>query len=267
MPDLRSLHVSLTVEFDNAFHIGTGRAEGLVNRTVKRTADGRPYVPGSALKGALRESAERLLRRLDERAATLGASPERFLGNRRRASQVLDARCEAPKPQTMCQSEEPCITCRVFGNPLTGRRLTVDDARPVQPKTETASESGDMVHRRAGGEIEAYTQVRIDRRRKAAKGQALFASENARPKRLRSRLSGQIPLSPIEGHPPAELILLAASIAATDQIGAGASAGRGQCHIHVEDKVHIRDGESTRSYKPSSLVKSLEPLADSLLFS
>ena len=65
MPSLEPLKVAFALNFEGPHHIGTGRAEGLLNRTVRRDARGRPYVPGSALKGALRIEAERLANRLD----------------------------------------------------------------------------------------------------------------------------------------------------------------------------------------------------------
>jgi CRISPR/Cas system CSM-associated protein Csm3 (group 7 of RAMP superfamily) len=267
MPDLTPIEASLTIEFDRAFHIGTGRAEGPVNRTVRRTANGRPYVPASALKGALRETAERIVRRIDERAKTLEEPPEKFLGAQRRGDQAISEPCQAPRPQDMCQSRSPCVLCRLFGNTLTGRRLIVDDARPVDSPLLAAGSEDDMKRQRKSGEVETYTRVSVDRRRKGAKGNALFTSENARPTRLASRLSGQLRLTSIEDHPPAELILLASTLAATDQIGGGASAGRGRCRITVEeDRIRLGRGDDAKHYTLQTLVESFEPFANSLLF-
>jgi CRISPR/Cas system CSM-associated protein Csm3 (group 7 of RAMP superfamily) len=269
MPSLLPIDATLHLDFESAFHVGTGRAEGLANRTVKRTASGAPYVPASALKGALRETAERLIRRLDQRAVQLEVGPERFLGYRRRGKEVVPERCEAPRPENMCKSTDPCIVCRVFGNALSGRRLIVDDARPMDEAPERSSgangeeDTGAMTRHRTRHGIETYTQLRIDRRRRGARAGALFTSEQARPTRLRSRLSGRLPLTPLSEGPPAELVLLAATLAATEQIGSGASTGRGQCHVQVAGGTIQAGGEA---YEASALVQSIEPLADHLLF-
>jgi CRISPR/Cas system CSM-associated protein Csm3 (group 7 of RAMP superfamily) len=244
VPSLASIDIPISIEFEESFHVGTGRREGLVNRTVRRTAGGDPYVPGSALKGALRQTAERLVRRLDAAESFGDMEPAQHLGYRRRGDETVEGRCEAPKPDEMCQSPDPCLVCRVFGNVYTGRRLVVDDAtaaRSPQAKSREAlfalqEDSSARVVRQegaAGGAAsEAITRLRIDRRRHGAEQGALFTVEHARARgRFEARLSGRVPLTPLqngeaEGE-PAELVLLAATLRATDQIGGEASTGRG----------------------------------------
>jgi len=251
MPDLVALSASLTLTFEQPFHLGTGRADGLIHRTIRRTSSRDPYVPGSALKGAMRETAERIARRIDRRGQMLDVESSRHLGARRRGADVLSGDvCQAPRPQDMCQSHSPCVVCRLFGNAIAGSRLLISDARP-QPTSEPE----------AHAQIESYTNVRIDRRRKGAAGHALFTSEYARPQTFAATINGQTTLTRVGDTAPIELVLLASTIAALDQIGAGASKGKGRCHAQIVPETLLVNGERV---SPNELIQHIEDIADHL---
>ncbi|WP_437600242.1 RAMP superfamily CRISPR-associated protein [Sorangium sp. So ce590] len=60
------------LETRTALHIGTGTVlSTATDAPVLRGADGRPLIPGSSVKGALRSASERLLRALGQRACTV----------------------------------------------------------------------------------------------------------------------------------------------------------------------------------------------------
>jgi CRISPR/Cas system CSM-associated protein Csm3 (group 7 of RAMP superfamily) len=248
MPDLHAISVPIAIEFAGTVHLGTGRAEGLIHRTVRRAPDGHPYVPASALKGALRMTAERIIQQLDHILRSGDKVPPRWrLGRRRRGNEVLNTSCRAPHPEEMCQSHEPCIVCRVFGNVFTGERLHVNDAHPeTGPLQESlralrnlqAGKEGASAQspRPRASDVDILTRLAMDRRRRGAKQGALFTSEYSRPESVfTSTLEGAIPYHPLgDGLPPAELVLLAATLTATDQIGGEASTGHGQCQLHIQ---------------------------------
>ncbi len=52
------LEVSYDLTFETPFHFGTGLRVGLVDRTVVRDHDGYLYVPGSTIKGVVREQCD-----------------------------------------------------------------------------------------------------------------------------------------------------------------------------------------------------------------
>jgi CRISPR/Cas system CSM-associated protein Csm3 (group 7 of RAMP superfamily) len=243
MPDLHPVTIPLTLTFNGTMHLGTGRAEGLLNRTVRRSADGRPYVPGSALKGALRMTAERFVQQLNV-ANTL--DPVVQLGRRRRGDTILDTPCQAPRPEEMCQSRTPCIVCRVFGNVFTGTRLLVDDAYPgsgalrdsmstlLDLQNDEKTREGEGPSDPRASAVDVLTRLSVDRRRKGAKKGALFTSEYSRPESgFRATVSGALPWTTLDDvdKVSAEMVLLAAAIAATDQVGGEATTGHGQCTI------------------------------------
>jgi CRISPR/Cas system CSM-associated protein Csm3 (group 7 of RAMP superfamily) len=273
--DLHSVSIPLLIRFEQSLHVGTGQGDGLIDRAIRRTADGQPYVPASALKGALRQTAQRLVRHLDAAASFGGMEPEQHIGYRHRGDTVVSERCVAPRAETMCKSASPCLLCRVFGNAFTGRRLVVDDATAASsPETRSrqallrALEDSDSAVTWAGtdaavGATETITRLHMDRRRGGAKSGALFTTEYARAQAtFQGRLAGSLPLTPLrngeaEGE-PAEVVLLAATLRATDQIGGEASSGRGACRITVP--APDADGESAfrvgdRSYDLDRLLR------------
>lgn len=265
MPPLVPIRATLTLDFDHAFHIGTSRADGLVNRTIRRTAGGRPLVPGSALKGALREAAERVARTIDERIRGVVPGAGHLLSARRRGAAALPgATCEAPHPASMCQSRTPCMVCRLFGNALTGTRLLIGDAAEAPPpfSTQAPGRGAFTQVRPAAGQVQSYTSVRIDRRRGGAAAGALFTSEYAPATRFVAELRGATTQTVLrEGLPPVELVLLAGAISAVDQIGADASKGKGACRLTTSELQVRPRGEEPRSQPLPPLLAPLEDIA------
>lgn len=256
-----SLDVPLYIRFEGSTRLGTGRSEGPFDQTIQRDADGQPYVPGSALKGALRMTAERLVGQLNEIS---DLNSESHLGLQRRGDQVLETRCLAPRPEEMCQSRGPCVVCRLFGNVFTGPRLRVSDGKQAsrrkvrQDDSSSASTGGQKTsgQKTSGqkgenaaperslperspsrqGRTDVLTRLRIDRRRKGAEEGALFTSEYGQPTSpYAATLTGTLPVTPLPsaGDVPAELVLLAATVAATDQIGGEGSTGHGACRLQL----------------------------------
>lgn len=259
---LQPLDAALHLDFASTYHIGSGRGGGLIHRAIKRDGQSRPYVPASALKGALRISAERVIALLSRENTELG--------QRRRGAERVSKPCRAPHAEEMCQSHSPCIVCRVFGNVFTGNRMLVDDAQAVTDdaltthlhtfhRLEAEATSADGMLPRPYADAEMLTRVQMDRRRRAAKSRALFTSEYARPAhQFAGRLFGRIPLTVIDDAvPPLELVLIAASVHFTEQIGAEASIGRGRCRLSFDGEKLTAGG---RDYAISHLIDHLDYL-------
>src|SRR6266566_678685 len=56
------VQIDYTLAFETPFHFGTGTRIGLIDRTVVRDAEEYLYVPGSTIKGVVREHCEQLAR-------------------------------------------------------------------------------------------------------------------------------------------------------------------------------------------------------------
>jgi CRISPR-associated RAMP protein (TIGR02581 family) len=113
------------------------------DRSVARDALGRPFVPGSALKGALRAEVERLVRGVRPTRACnpAGADSERCvsladwnaLRSRAGAQQPREGASQSDYGAADALLAASCWICRLFGSPWLASRvqvadLTVDDA-------------------------------------------------------------------------------------------------------------------------------------------
>lgn len=108
--------------------IGAGKSalRGGVDNPVVRI-DEMPYIPGSSLKGVLRSEAERYVK---------SSLPSEFMCN------ILDPNDERTgelaRKQTLKESYEPCVVCRIFGGPTLASHLIIYNALPYPPfRTET----------------------------------------------------------------------------------------------------------------------------------
>lgn len=109
MEKKESISITYSIRFQTPFHFGTGLRVGLIQRSVARDEKNSLYVPGSTLKGVLRERCEQIAR---------------LFG--------LEAR--APHAQTLEQTlseayPTPDIITRIFGSRFQPGQLFFDDAQ------------------------------------------------------------------------------------------------------------------------------------------
>jgi CRISPR-associated RAMP protein (TIGR02581 family) len=145
-----------TLTAQTALRIGAGRATGVTGTDlpVVRDALGKPYIPGSSFKGALRAYVESLVRGVSSsrKAACnpVGGEADWCLS---RPGELTDQQVEA----------ETCLVCRVFGSHWLAARVSIRDL----PVDETLWY----------GQFEYRNGVAIDRDTEAAAGQLLYDFE------------------------------------------------------------------------------------------
>lgn len=61
---LHTIHIKLAIEIQSKWHCGSGEGGLSLNKTVKRDSRNWPHIPGSTLRGVVRESCEKLSRTL-----------------------------------------------------------------------------------------------------------------------------------------------------------------------------------------------------------
>ena len=198
--------LEVVAHFETPFHIGGGvTGESATIKPLLRDGHGRPYLPGSALKGVLRHEAERIVRALTD-------DP--------------NAVCRAPRAEAMCPQKprfgEFCPVCRTFGSP----------AYP------SPFHFGDLTAKATDANLLASTVLRygvgVSRYRGAAAEDLLYLTEivPAAPfTPLRGTIEGVV--DEAEGNGP--LALLLAAVIALRMIGGGRSRGLGWLRLEVTD--------------------------------
>jgi CRISPR/Cas system CSM-associated protein Csm3 (group 7 of RAMP superfamily) len=210
------------IELAGTLHIGAGYGRGLIDRAIVRDGRGRVYIPGSSLKGKVREACERL------------ADGQRLYV------------CRPPYPAGMCSTRKKlCIVCSIFGTPGGQHDETLglhwDNAYLTQEWQQAA-----------GGLRLGYprTQVGLSRRRGVAREGLLFTDEFAAEKlTFQTSISGYLPLTAVLDEPGRyyELILLVAGLKLVEAIGGSTSRGAGRCRLILPDEVHVTSDDREES--------------------
>ncbi len=233
------LKIEYVLTFATPFHFGTGIREGLIDRTVVRDEGGYLYVPGSTLKGVLRERCEQLERSYEDAQGTgMVHSPH-----------------DADAALLGLGHGNPTMVTRIFGSQNRPGRLFFDDARQdesdllqyeSQDRAVQAEEDKQKrleKGRYKGLQVDVSTQVRMDRPTRTAVAGALYTSEyGTHDLSFQGVIQGWLECSAIDvGNntalqgvsPTYSLLLLLAGLHMVDAIGGNKSSGKGRCAYHI----------------------------------
>jgi len=198
-----------TLEAVTPLHVGSGKPEvgiGGVEMPILRDPEGRPYVPGSSLKGRTRAEAERIAREKGTKV------------------------CNPPDVKNMCGSRERnvedfCIACRIFGTAGTisvASKVRFRDAYPTEKVEELLERTG----------------IAIDREKGSVYRRALYTIE-AVPAGVKFGLEVVA-----ENLADDELKLLLAALKSVEDSALGGSSTRGFGKVRMKfDRVHERSAK------------------------
>ncbi len=225
------LKIDYTLSFATPFHFGTGIRVGVIDRTVVRDDDGFLYVPGSTLKGVLRERCEQL-ERLYENAQEAGTVPSPH---------------DANEALLGLGRGNPTMVTRIFGSQNKPGRLFFDDARQSEAdlaQYESRS-TGDNEGDYKSLQVEVSTQARMDRLTRTTVPGALYSSEyGTHDLVFEGVIQGWLACSaihtntaPSQLQPTYSLLLLLAGLCMVDAIGGNKSSGKGRCTCEIRKLV------------------------------
>lgn len=239
---VKTEHIQIEYEltFDSAFHFGTGLRGGLVHRLAARDADGFLYVPGSTLKGALRERCEQLAQLFN--LNTISPHTE----DRREANQ-----------------RDPDIVTRIFGSRFTPGQLYFDDvqmAESTRALFETGKNQDHLKHKFKAWQVERRTQVSLSRTTRTAQSGQLFTSEyGVSNLSFTGSIMGLLAGFPFDSYDGSKgtysLLLLLAGLKSLDRLGGSKSSGAGQVECQLTN-CEV-DGKNT---SPDGLIERLDEL-------
>lgn len=248
MTDQRTpwIHVDLplAITAETPLHVGAGHGEGLLRKALMKApdqADARrryqPYIPGSSLKGRVRNLCEDLCRGLDRRVCGVP-----------RVGEDDEGANHQPKR---------CLICRIFGaigeSSAEGRSLNWRNAYPALAEREFAAQTL------------ARTHVQLSRPRGMASAQRLFTVELTSPGiTFHGRVTGWVEGTECPSSPGFyyEVALLLAGLLLTDSLGGMRRRGAGRCSIALPSAVDLKIDGAPRLDPLDDLLRPLEALRE-----
>lgn len=210
------INIDYRIQFETPFHFGTGLRRGLLDRSVCRDADDYLYVPGSTLKGVLREKCEQLARLFDLSAV----SPH----NDQAAMMAYF-------------SDDTDIVDRIFGSRYKPGELYFDNATLTAEDQElfNSKDSKEIPKRYIHLQTETRTQTSISRVLGTVREQALFQSEfGIKTLCFKGEIYGHLEGFHIDENLWSySLLLLVAGIYVNNRIGANKSMGMGRYSCEI----------------------------------
>jgi CRISPR/Cas system CMR subunit Cmr4 (Cas7 group RAMP superfamily) len=215
------IQIDYMLQFLTPFHCGTGTRVGLIDRTVARDSNDYLYVPGSTLKGVLREYCEQLSRFY---------VPDVQVTSPHNAGAVVRG-----------QNQALSMVTRIFGSQYHPGHLFFDDVLQSQDDAALYNSDGKEDGRYKEIQVGINTQVRLDRLTRTAVKGALYTSEfGIRNLRFYGTIAGWLEchkcFTDEEGladSPTYSLLLLLAGLSMIERLGGNKSTGKGQCSCEI----------------------------------
>ena len=227
------LDLEYYIVWQGRWHVGSGYQSAATNRLLRRMGgvDGSPFVPGSHIKGVLRQQCERF-------ALALGLEAINPHDGIKEDNREL---IKHFKPL----AKSSLVVDRLFGSRYQGECLFVTNAEPVSSMKKTVT----SVHPRTA----------LDRVTGTVMEQSLFTTEFAEGGidlrgSIRSRHPAGI-LTQEEGGFPYEYALLLVALLSLNTLGGDKSVGLGRCKILLKEETlcwnsqRISSDEALQSFK------------------
>lgn len=150
------------VAMGTALHVGTGQVSHATDAGVVRDFQGRPFIPGSSLKGAVRSAVERRAEWLRLRSCRLEKGYDDCLTTNKRPESQVGGRPWRQREAADRLSEMEtglCDVCKLFGSTVFGGKVQVDDLALADPFEALASQ---LVEVRDGVGIDRDTGTAAD---------------------------------------------------------------------------------------------------------
>jgi len=213
------------VEFLSEFHIGTGHGvPGVVDDCLARDGHGRPLIPGTTLKGVIRDACETVARLLNM---------ERCDGTLKRRGSLCGINYSPAYG-------EACYLCNLFGNRGNEAKLRFGAAR-LSDRLERLLADDRLTQAVRDRLARPEWHNRIDRELGRAQEKFLFAYElGVKTWEFAAPISEVSPIPPDQRR--RHLVFLLAGLHFVRELGGKRRAGKGECRL--KPRLRMDPGET-----------------------
>jgi len=218
--------LSYKITFETWFHIGSGLAGGLLDALVRRDTHGNLVIPGSTLKGLIRENCEHLAKLCDLPTLEPHVPKGELIGTKNSVEAYLEQLCNNHN-----------IIAAIFGSPFKPGTVYFSDAY-------LTSEWQSFFTGRPGLsktiDVHPRTRLRLSRRTRTAQSKGLFHAEYAPAQvTFAGQIQGSLGGLRMESMDLTyNTLVLIAGVLLIERIGCFRSAGCGRCRVELaEDNI------------------------------
>lgn len=142
--------ITAALEAVSGLRVGAGKSldAAATDQPVIRDALGRPFIPGSSIKGTLRSSLESILRSLDRRDLhACNIFEQRCVGDSDDDQKLMDQGQTVPFDDVLMRT---CTACSLFGSTFVAGRVFLHDLPCIKTGTVTEVRDGVGINRDLG---------------------------------------------------------------------------------------------------------------------
>ncbi len=219
--------VKYHVGFESDYHIGSGLGiAGVVDDLLIKDSKEQPLIPGSTLKGVIRDTCEDLVGALDIHASMCDGT-------------VKDGK----KMCDINRDGKTCLLCLVFGSEVIPSHFKFQSARRRDAISELAVGDKESPLLRSLSRVETHN--RIDPRTGIASENHLFAYELGRRADLYEANVFQIRSFSDPDQEKDAFAFLVGGMRFVTRMGGKRRRGKGRCRFNIEDKIQGKLNEYT----------------------
>lgn len=223
--------VKYCVGFESDYHIGSGLGiAGVVDDTLIKDSKGRPIIPGSTLKGVIRDACEDLVDALNIHAIMCDGT-------------VKDGKKMCGVNHDVSHDGNTCLLCLIFGSEVIPSHFRFQSARRRDAISELVVDAKASPLLRSSSRVETHN--RIDPRTGTASKNHLFAYELGRRSDPYEANVFQIRSFVDADQEKDALALLVGGMRFVMRMGGKRRRGKGRCRFHIEDTIHGKFNEYT----------------------
>ena len=134
---------------ENEMHIGSGKGDGSTDALVVKDFQGKPFIPGSSVRGVLRSTIERIVASLGQTPCLLESSNcvtnSRDLQKEFR--ELLKKKDKSKIDAFLSDNSKICPVCQLFGSVVLASKIRVTDLQLKRKQAEPSIRHGVAINR------------------------------------------------------------------------------------------------------------------------
>lgn len=134
---------------ENEMHIGSGKGDEKTDAHVVKDFNGKPFIPGSSLRGSLRSVIERIAASLDKKPCLLEYNTCVTKSDvlQKEFKEILKSKDNSNINKFLNDNSKICPVCKLFGSTIVASKIKITDLKLIKEKAEPTIRHGVAINR------------------------------------------------------------------------------------------------------------------------